>query len=341
MSSVPPVAALDPATGAGVSPDGRPDVRGLDIAVLAGGLSHERDVSLRSGRRVAQALRLAGAEVTVLDPDATLLPTLRDLEPDLVWPLLHGANGEDGTIRDVLDLIGVRYLGSQPEASRLSWNKPVAKSVVARAGLATPRCVVLPRDAFRELGAGAILDAIVATLGLPLVVKPTQGGSALGMSLVDDAASLPRAMVDCFSYGDHALIERRIEGVEVAVGVLDTPSGPEALPVVEIDAAHGVYDYEARYTAGMTRFFAPARLDADTTARVQRAAVTAHRALGLRDVSRTDLIVDGEGTPWFLEVNVSPGMTETSLLPQALLARGDDLETAYAGIVRTALDRQR
>ncbi|MEJ2578145.1 MAG: ATP-grasp domain-containing protein, partial [Kineosporiaceae bacterium] len=225
------------------------------VLVLAGGLSHERDVSLRSGRRVAEALTDAGCAVQVRDVDAGLLPALGEERPDVVWPLLHGASGEDGSIRDVLDLLDLPYVGSQPESCRRSWDKPVAKAVAAGAGLAVPAAVSLPHGTFRELGAQAVLAAIVDRLGLPLVVKPARGGSALGVSIVRSVEELPRAMVDCFAYGDVALVERFIEGIEVAVSVIDPGTGARALPSVEIVADGGMYGYDARYTAGATEFF--------------------------------------------------------------------------------------
>ncbi|GAB3241101.1 D-alanine--D-alanine ligase family protein [Kineosporia babensis] len=307
------------------------------VLILAGGLSHEREVSLRSGRRVAEALREAGCQVTVTDVDDQLLDTLRSGQIDVVWPLLHGVSGEDGAVRDVLELVGVPYVGSAPAACRLSWDKSVAKGIVQEAKLATPRFVALPHGIFRELGANRVLGSIVEKLGLPLVVKPARGGSALGASAVRDTAGLPRAMVDCFAYGDVAMVEQRVSGVEVAVTVLDTGSGPVALPPVEIVPDSGFYDYDARYIAGASEFFCPARLSAPALEAVKAAALTAHNAFGLRHVSRTDLIVDESGEPWFLEVNVAPGMTETSLLPLSIEAAGLSAPTVYRQLVERAL----
>ena len=309
-----------------------PDAAAPTVAVLAGGLSHERDVSLRSGRRVAEALRSTGLEVTVHDVDPDLLPALSQLRPDVVWPLLHGASGEDGSVRDVVRMLGLRVLGSDARASRVAWSKPVAKTVLARAGVATPEHVTLPQSLFRELGAARVLDLVVGELGLPLVVKPSRGGSALGVTLVTTRDELPGAMVECFSYTDTALVERAVTGTEVAVSVLDTGDGPFALPAVEV-VTDGPYDYDARYSPGRTEYFAPARLDAATSVAVADVAVRAHVALGLCDVSRTDLVVDADGVPWFLEVNVAPGMTETSLLPQAAEAAGHDLGRLYRDLV--------
>lgn len=307
----------------------------LRVVILAGGLSHERDVSLRSGRRVADALRASGAEVTVHDVDADLVPALRETAPDIVWPLLHGASGEDGSVRDVLELLGMPCLGTGPRASRIAWSKPIAKTVVARDGIDTPEFATLPQSLFRELGASRVLDAIAEKLGLPLVVKPATGGSALGVTLVRDAADLPRAMVDCFAYGDTALIERAISGTEVAVSVIDVGAGPEPLPAVEI-VTDGAYDYDARYNPGRTEYFTPARLSPDVAERAGQVAVAAHRALGLQHLSRTDLIIGDDGVVYFLEVNVAPGMTETSLFPQAAEAAGYELSALYRALAEAA-----
>ncbi|MDR1798289.1 MAG: D-alanine--D-alanine ligase [Bifidobacteriaceae bacterium] len=308
------------------------------ILILAGGLSHERDVSLRSGRRVAEALREAGCTVLESDLDQNLLPTLNRQAVDLVWPLLHGAQGEDGSVRDVLALMGIPYLGSDARAARTAWNKAIAKSIVRRAGLATPDFVTFPKSLFRELGPAGLLQVIESSMGLPLVVKPLHGGSALGMSVVPDGAGLPQAMMDCFAYAEVALIERAVTGTELAVSVIDLGDGPFALPAVEIETTDGSYDYDARYNPGRTEFFAPARVSTEVAATAAAMAVTAHHELGLTRISRTDMIVDGDGVPWFLEVNVAPGMQETSLLPQAALAAGYELPRLYRDLAQASID---
>ena len=311
------------------------------VLVLAGGISHERDVSLRSGRRVADSLAEHGLTVELRDPDASLLSYLRTNRPDVVWPALHGASGEDGALRGLLDFIGVPYVGSRAEASRLAWDKPTAKTIVGRVGVSTPRSITLPRDAFRELGANSILEEIQDEFSGPLVVKPAQGGSAQGVTMVDDRSLLPRAMVDAYTYCDSALIEQKITGTEIAIGIIASGDGPVALPAVEIQPLSGVYSFEARYNAGETRFFVPARIDPDVAARAEQAALDAHSALGLRHLSRVDLIVDGAGTPWFLEANVRPGLTETSILPQALEAAGHDLGWVYSALADAAIAESR
>ena len=315
-----------------------PPARQLHVLVLAGGLSHERDVSLRSGRRVAEALRDSGVEVEVRDVDAGLLPRLRDHRPDCVVPLLHGESGEDGSLREVLELVGVPYVGARPAACRLAFDKPVAKVIVGRAGLRTPRSVALPHATFRELGAAAVLKALVETLGTPVIVKPARGGSALGCTVVRDGDALPSAMVDAYSYGSTALVEQLVEGSEVAVPVIDTGGGPHPLPAVSIEADGGFYDYTARYTAGSTEFVVPAALSAQLAAECARVAVAAHEALGLRDLSRSDLMVDADGRVWLLEVNVAPGLTETSTVPLAVTAAGMDLGALVSDLVRVAID---
>jgi D-alanine-D-alanine ligase len=309
----------------------------LNILVLAGGISHERDISLRSGRRVVDGLHSLGYTVTVRDPDASLLGAIAENRPDVIWPALHGASGEDGALRALLEQTGVPFVGSRTDAARLAWSKPTAKTIVSRAGVATPASVALPKETFRELGANSVLATVVSGLGTSLVVKPAQGGSAQGVSIVDSADDLPRAMVDAYTYSDVALIERKVEGVEVSVAVIDTGDGPVALPAVEIEPVAGAYTFDARYNAGETRFYVPARLNQDVAARVAAAATTAHVALGLRHLSRIDLIVDSEGTPWFLEANVLPGLTETSIMPQAIAAAGHDLGEIYAALALAAI----
>jgi D-alanine-D-alanine ligase len=309
------------------------------VVVLAGGLSPEREVSLHSGDRVRDALAEAGIDAVVADADSELLAQLRADPPSAAFPVIHGACGEDGAIREILGLLGVPYVGSVASACQMAFDKPTAKALVAAAGLTTPPSVTLPRETFHDLGAAAVIDLIINKLGLPLYVKPSRGGSALGAGPVRAAAELPPALLSCFAYGDIALIERFISGTEVAVGVVDLGGGPLALPAVEIVPADGGYDYAARYTAGKTEFYVPARLPANVAAEAAEIAIAAHSVLGLRDLSRTDLIVDGTGTAYFLEVNVSPGMTETSTLPMALEASGHAFGPTCVSLLELAADR--
>ena len=294
------------------------------VLVLAGGLSPEHEVSVQSGRSVAEALRRLDVEVQVTDVDAGLLQRLSDDPPQVVFPVLHGSAGEDGALREVLELVGVPYVGARPQACRLAYAKPAAKALLAEKGVRVPRGVTLPKSAFHDLGAPALLDKLIERLGLPLFVKPDRGGSAFGATPVASVKDLSTALMACFAYSDSALVEEQIQGTELAVGVLDTGEGPVALPPVEIVPDGGVYDYAARYTAGRTEFFCPARLEESVVAAATEVALTAHRTLGLRDLSRTDLMVDSGGEVVFLETNVAPGLTETSTFPMAAGAEGLD-----------------
>jgi len=294
----------------------------LRAVVLAGGLTFEREVSLSSGSQVVEALSRAGVDAELRDADADLLPGLAAAPVDAVFIALHGATGEDGALRAVLDLAGVPYVGSPAAACRLAWDKPAAKSVVRSAGVATPDWVALPHSTFRELGAGAVLDLIVARLGLPLMVKPASGGSSLGVQKISRVEELPAAMVSCFAYGDTVMVERWVDGIELALSVVDLGEGPEALPAVEIAPESGVFDYTSRYTPGLTEYHSPARVSDAVAARAAEVALRVHEVLGLASLSRTDAIVSPDGEVHFLEVNVSPGMTETSMFPMAVEAAG-------------------
>ncbi len=314
------------------------------VLVICGGLSHERDVSLSSGHRVGGFLEDAGWNVRFHDMDGDLLSYLSDPQtrPDIVWPLLHGANGEDGSIRDILEMEELPYIGSRAKASRTAWSKPIAKNIVRKlAGLSTPHSVTLPESVFRELGVHRIIDLLVTSLGLPLFVKPTMGGSALGCTLVSQANQLPQAMVECFAYGNVALVEQAVQGTEVSVSILEIDGRLIVLPPLEIDTPNGAYDYDARYTPGPTDFYVPARLPKAVLKATSDAAVAAHRTLSLRDISRTDFIVDADGVPQFLESNVTPGMTDTSLLPQAAVAAGYELSDLYSSLVESVLRQSR
>lgn len=308
------------------------------VVVLAGGLSHEREVSLKSGRRVATALRDAGHEVIESDVNADLVKLLTEHRDVVVFPLLHGETGEDGSLREVLDLLTVPFVGTGPRRCRVAFDKAVANTIVADAGVQVPRQIALPHDVFRELGASALVTAMAEQVGFPMMVKPSRSGSALGCTKVTSAEELPKAMVAAYAYGTVAVIEEFIEGTELTVAVIDRGDGPVALPAVEIRPESGVYDYTARYTAGATRFLCPAEVDDAVADACAQLALTVHRSLGLADLSRTDIIVGTDG-PVFLETNVAPGMTETSAVPIALEAAGFDLPGACSDLVTVAAAR--
>ena len=305
------------------------------VAVIAGGLSLERDVSLRSGGRVAEALTDRGHAVTTLDLDDQLVAALTAADFDVAYLALHGQAGEDGAIQSLLELLDIPYTGPDAISSVLAWDKSVAKGLLRRAGLATPDWMTLSSDAIRDMGAARALDRVLERLGAPIIVKPTQGGAALGVRLVEDVAELPAALMASFSYHDVVMLERYVEGPEVAVSIV----GGQPLPPVEIVPRVGRYDYVARYTHGATEYFVPARLPAETIAACTSLATQAWELLGCRDVSRADLMVDADGTPWLLEFDTCPGMTETSLLPAAALAQGWSFPDLCERVLQSALHR--
>ena len=310
----------------------------MRIAVLAGGRTPERDVSLRSGHRVTTSLTELGHDAWIVDPgEAQLVEALGERTPDLCWLALHGKEGEDGTVQRLLDLVGVPYTGTAPYECEVAFDKVLAKDALTRAGVPTPPWVVVEGWALRDLGAGSALDRVVERVGLPCVVKPSRSGSALGVGFVERAGDLPQAVMAALSYSGAVVIEAKVEGREVASALVG--EAMEALPLVEIVPKGGVYDYAARYTAGATGYFAPARLEDGPTAAVIGIARRVAEALGLRDLTRVDLIVDESDRPWVLEVNVSPGMTETSLVPMAAQARGMSLSELCDVVLRSALAR--
>lgn len=303
------------------------------VAVLSGGLSLERDVSLRSGRRVSEALADQGHTVTRLDLDGDLVRTIADGDFEVAFLALHGKAGEDGTIQGLLDLLGIPYTGPDATASALAWDKAVCKGVWQRGGLPTPEWVAISSDAIRDMGAAVALERVVGRLGLPVVVKPAQGGAAMGVRLVRTAEDLPAALVASLSYHDVVLVERYVAGTEIAVSVVDGLP----LPPVEVVPKEGTYDYAARYTHGATEFFVPARLEGSAAAGAQDTALAAYRTIGCRRVTRADMIVDASGTAWLLELDTCPGMTETSLLPLAAQAAGWEFGSLCDRLVASAV----
>jgi D-alanine-D-alanine ligase len=307
------------------------------VAVIAGGLSFEREVSLRSGRRVAEGLDEKGYRVALLDADEQLVESLRAGYFDAAFLALHGRFGEDGTVAALLELLGMPYTGSSFDASRLAFDKLAAKSVLRRAGLRVPEAIPVGEGALRELGMGALLDRAVDRLGLPLVVKPNRGGSALGIRLVERADQLPAALMTAFGYDDTVLLERRVLGTELALAVVD---GLSPLPAVEIRPKQGWYDFAARYTHGAADFRVPAEIDSGLAKHCLEVAQAAHLALGCRDLSRTDAIVDEDGTCWVLELNTGPGLTSTSLVPTAADSAGVSFADLAAHLTNRAIARR-
>jgi D-alanine-D-alanine ligase len=310
----------------------------MRVAVLAGGRSPEREVSIRSGHRIQLALRSSGHDAVVVDPgEVPLVETLAQQAPDICYLSLHGKEGEDGTVQRLLELLKIPYTGTGPFDCEVAFDKVLSKEALTRAGVLTPAWAVVEDRALRDLGAGASLAAVVDRVGLPCVVKPSRSGSAMGVGFVERSSDLPAAVMAALSFSGAAVVEAKVEGSEVAIGLVGTPWEP--LPLVEIVAKGGVYDYAARYTAGATEYFAPARVSQEDAAACTADAIRAADALRLRDITRVDVIVDPEGRPWVLEVNVAPGMTETSLVPMATQAAGRSLGDLCDSVVRSALTR--
>ena len=310
----------------------------MRVAVIAGGRTPERDVSLRSGHRVTNALAERGHDTFLLDPgELPLAEALQQRMPDICYLTLHGTEGEDGTVQRLLDLLEIPYTGTEAFDCEVAFDKVLAKDALIRAGVRTPVWVVIEGWALRDLGAGAALGKAVERVGLPCVVKPSRSGSALGVGFVEREADLPAAVMAAMSFAGAAIVEAKVEGSELAASIVGAP--PEALPLVEIVPKNGVYDYAARYTAGATEYFAPARVPAETATACIHEAMLAVKGLRSRDVTRVDMIVDESGSPWVLEMNVSPGMTETSLLPMAAQAAGWSLAELCERVLRSAIAR--
>jgi D-alanine-D-alanine ligase len=317
------------------------------VAVLKGGASLERTVSLRSGARAQRALERLGHEVVAIDAGLELLSELLEHRPSAAFVTLHGRDGEDGTVQALLEAIGVPYTGSGPAACMRCTDKALAKYLMREAGIPTPDFHAFKESAVKELGVAAALPAIGRELGFPMVVKPASQGSALGVNFAQSSEELPRAIVAALSYDRKVVLERCVKGRDLAVSVLDaeddgpSPREPVAMPVIEaIPREQDFYAYESRYEIGMTTFVCPAELPAETTARAQRLAVATYKLLGCHGVARVDLMLSEEsGELTVLEVNVVPGLTETSLLPLAAEAGGIEMDALVKRILQSAFTR--
>jgi D-alanine-D-alanine ligase len=310
------------------------------VAVLKGGPSLERQVSLRSAGRVQDALERLGHEVVPVDVDAHLIDRLRESGADVAFVALHGRGGEDGTVQELLEIVGMPYTGSSVLACVRSMDKVLTKHLLVEEGIPTPEFFAFSEVAFRELGAADALPAIEERLGFPLVVKPAAQGSALGIEFAAAAEDVPGALVAAFSYDDRVLLERHVQGRELAVGLLETDAGVEALPIVEAKPKEGyTFDFEARYEIGKTDYVCPAELPADVTDRAQELAIATYRLLGCYGFARVDMMLPEDGPPQVLEAQAIPGLTETSLYPQAAEAAGISFDELVGRLVELALKR--
>jgi D-alanine-D-alanine ligase len=309
----------------------------VKVAVLKGGRSLERQVSLRSGARVEDALGSLGHEVVPIDAGADLVARLREAAPEVAFVALHGTDGEDGTVQELLEILGIPYTGPGVPACRRSTDKAAAKQDLREAGVPTPDWVSFSQTAFSELGAGDALEAIEERLGFPLVIKPARGGSALGVRFAAGRDDVPQALLTAFSYDDRVLFERHVEGRELSVGVIDG----EVLPAVEIrPKEEDRYSYDARYEIGRTEFICPAELTPEELGAVGDAAGGTWQALRCEGFARVDLMLEAEGAQ-VLEVNAVPGLTDTSLMPMSAEAAGIGFEELVSRALELALRRER
>jgi D-alanine-D-alanine ligase len=307
------------------------------VAVLKGGSSLERQVSLRSAGRVEDALRRLGHDVVPVDVGSDLVERLRAEAPDAAFVALHGVGGEDGTVQELLEILGIPYTGSGVLACMRSMDKVLAKHLLLDAGIPTPEFFAFNETAFKDLGAAAALPAIEDRLDFPIVVKPAAQGSALGIKFARTAADVPSALVAAFSYDTRVLLERYVRGRDLGVSVLEGA----ALPVVEaVPQEEDFYDFESRYEIGRTTFVCPAELPEPITARAQALAVATYELLGCHGVARVDIMLEEATSELFvLETNVIPGMTDTSLLPQAAEAAGIAFEALVERMLELAFER--
>jgi D-alanine-D-alanine ligase len=301
------------------------------VVVLRGGRSLEREISLRSGHHVAAALLRLGHDTSEIDVDDELAKSLDGA--DLAFIALHGRDGEDGTIQQVCEALGVVYTGSSPLTCRSCFDKGLAKGLLQRAGLPTPEWFVLSSEAVRHMGAGSALRRAAERLGFPLVVKPAAQGSALGLAVIDSAADLTTAAMAAFDYGERVLLERFVTGAEIAIGLVGADLDP--LPAVEIRTSTGIFDFETRVSPGAVELVCPTGAENDDARHV---AVAAARELGVRDFGRVDMRITDDG-PMVLDVKTCPGLTESSIVPLAASRAGLHFEEFVGRVVDAAVIR--
>ncbi|HDS29893.1 MAG TPA: D-alanine--D-alanine ligase [Firmicutes bacterium] len=309
--------------------------RAHNIAVLMGGPSSEREISLISGRACSDALRQRGYEITEIDFDLNTYNTLNELRPDAVFIALHGRPGEDGTVQGMLEVLGLPYTGSGVLASALAIDKARTREFLQGNGIVLPRGISLrSTDELPE----AIENLKEQGVDVPLIVKPTQAGSSVGLTRVENADILKKAVELALEYSPEALIEECLPGPEVTVSIIGN-GHPIILPTIEIISEKGIYDYEAKYTPGMSHHIIPPDIDPEKVRQAEEMAFRAYRLMGLNGCGRGELIFDKEMVPHFLEFNTIPGMTEISLLPDAARAAGIEFGELCERLISYALDK--
>jgi len=308
------------------------------VALLKGGRSLERQVSLKSGARVEDALERLGHEVIPIDVGADLVDRLTAAKPDVAFVALHGRDGEDGTVQELLEVMAIPYTGSGVSACIRAADKVVAKHAMRDHGIPTPDFYAFNETAFRDLGAGQALPAIEDRLQFPIVVKPAGQGSALGIKFARTPADVPAALVAAFSYDRKVLLERYVAGRDLAVSIISEDGAPRVLPIVEaVPEQEDFYDFESRYEIGRTRFECPAALADDVTAAAGQIALEVYELFGCSGFARVDLMFEtGSEQLYVLEANAIPGLTETSLLPQAADAAGIGFDELISRILDAA-----
>jgi len=308
-----------------------------NIAVLMGGRSLEREFSIKSGQRVSNALRKLGHNVMKLDVDESIVDNLNSEKIDLAYIALHGKDGEDGTIQEILEVLNIPYTGPGVYPNVLSFDKIISKQIFISHNIPTPPFYFLNASSFRELGSSKLLPFIVKKIGLPLVVKPSAQGSALGIKLVNKAEDLPDAIISALGYSKKVILEKFIDGIELAVSIIGKEK-PNALPIVEIVPKKKFFDFESRSKVGETDYFIPARISSSLDKKVKEVAIAVHNSLKCTKLSRVDIMLDKkEKIPYVLELNTSPGMTDTSLLPMAAEEAGISFEELVDKIIKMSL----
>jgi D-alanine-D-alanine ligase len=309
------------------------------VAVLKGGRSLERQVSLKSGARVEDALERLGHEVVAIDVGGDLVTQLTETRPEVAFVALHGRDGEDGTVQELLEVLGIPYTGSGVSACIRASDKVLAKHAMRDHGIPTPDFYAFNETAFKELGAAQALPEIEQRLQFPIVVKPAGQGSALGIKFARTAGDVPAALVAAFSYDRKVLLERHVTGRDLAVSVIEEDGVPRALPVVEaVPQSEHFYDFESRYEIGRTTFVCPASIPAEAAERASALALQVYDLIGCAGFARVDLMLEaGTDALFVLELNAIPGLTETSLLPQAADAAGIGFDELVAKILDARL----